>query len=339
MNKLKQAQQQLQNNQLKKPLETPTRESALASELEQINTKMVGKTKVVLHPATITFDTFSQRIKVHPLNRRNQLALAFRGVDDLVESLQEHGKFSERIVCQYKDGIYYTLDGSRRMAASTKCEMDIEIFYFTEEVSDEDVKDFIKVTDTSKKFSDYERIMMAKEDWEDIQLSIAVSGENDFSQEDFFKERSLPHSRTSFYEIKRIWEHVDIEFLKYGDLNKLVMENLYKISKFIVDLKKINKSVYNDEKLESIFKSAFEEIDNDFGDAWLGVDFIRVLKRQVGAPQVDKPKPITIEVVNNTDCKINFQESGKGWKLTGNSKLPNSIREQISELLKEYYEE
>ncbi|MCY9866101.1 ParB N-terminal domain-containing protein [Vibrio coralliirubri] len=323
-----------------------TQEQKLEQEISQLEKRIVGGVEVVIRRTLVQASEVDSKVVVHNLNKRSAILLSPRNIEKLVNDVKGNNcKINEPILCKYNSetGVYEAIDGSRRRKTASILEIDLPVEYFEEDLSDEVIKSHINSTNTSLDFSEYEKILIVKEEFETYKI------ENPDATDEMLKEyflvlledAKLGSGRSSFFKFKSIITHMHESFFVNGRVNNIIVRQLETLASLIGRLKKNNPSKYTHEYVANLFSQCFDALEEKYGDVYTGKELIKELKEREGLTSSTKPEkvaPKPTPIVSNDDCEISLLEHDGKWVVSGDALMPKSFREGLEKLIKEHFE-
>lgn len=344
------AQVQAEHNTTPKAEYTPmTNEQKLEQELSRLEKRVVGGVEVVIRRTLVNSDEVDSKVVVHRLNKRSPILLSARNIEKLRKDVESNNnKINEHVLCRYNSqtGIYEAIDGSRRRKVASMLQIDLPVEYFEEDLPDDVIKAHINSTNTSLDFSEYEKILIVKDEFEEFKVSNPDA--TDEQLRDYFlvllEDSKLGSGRSTYYKFRSIINHLHEDYFSNGRVNNIIVRQLETLASLIARLKKNNPSKYTHEYLTELFSKCFDELEEKYGDVYTGKELVKALKDQEGLssapaikPEKEIPKPTPI--VSNEDCEITILEHDGKWVVSGDALMSKAFREQLHQLIKQHYEE
>lgn len=323
-----------------KELNLPSKEETLQDTIKKLSKRIVGGTEVEVFKTLIRSRDVQSTVLVHKLNKRNQLFLQGKNVDDLIRDINENdGVINEPVLCYFDGSKYYAIDGSRRRMSAIKGEFDLPVEYFTNELPYGVIKSHINSTNTSKDFSDLEKLLTARDEYRDL-LHEHVDNE-EVKQTDLLVEvltaSGFATSAASVSRIKKIFEFIHEEYFEQALVNQISQDSIRKLSEYIAKFAKKGDSRFTREQLKPVFDELFAQLENDFGTEYTGAELLAAFKRKFSPKAVVSQPPVTNTLVENEDFTIKLVESANGWELKGNGKVPKSFKDDLQSLLDTHF--
>lgn len=323
-----------------KELSLPTKEETLQDTINKLSKRTVGGSEVVVSKTLVRANEVESKVLVHKLNTRNQLFLKRKNVDDLIADINSNnGVINEPILCYFDGDKYHAIDGSRRRMSAIKGGFDLPVEYFTVELSYKVIKSHINSTNTSKDFSDLEKLMTARNEYRDL-LHEHVDN-NEIKQKDLLVQvleaGGFSTSPASVSRIKKIFEYIHEEYFEFALVNQISQDSIRKLSEYIAKFSKIESSGFTKEQLKPKFDEVFAQLEEDFGEEYTGVELLAAFKKKVSPNAVLNQPPVTNKLIENEEFNIKLIESSKGWEIKGNGKVPKSFKNELQALLELHF--
>ncbi|KDM91059.1 hypothetical protein [Photobacterium galatheae] len=329
-----------------KALTLPTKESELLHEIDTLSKRMIGGVEVKVTKILIRAADIESKVQVHKLNMRIQSFLKRRNVDDLIADIEENsGVINEPVLCYFDGASYHAIDGSRRRMAALKGQFDLPLEYFTVDLPYKVIKAHINSTNTSKDFSDFEKIISARNEYRDL-LHANAEDESVKSKDlmvDVLESNGFSSSNASISRMKKIFDYMHEEYFEFARVNQISQDSIRKLSEFIAKFSKIDSDAFSKENLIRVFKSVFDELEVEYDGEYSGAEMLSMFRKKM-SPQGDNPKAqamlsSTSTLIENEDFKIELIESAKGWGVKGNGKLSKTFKEEFQQLLNKHYQD
>ncbi|MGR5559485.1 ParB N-terminal domain-containing protein [Vibrio fortis] len=179
------------------------------------------------------------KVKPHRLNPRLRLLLNKYSLHPLIQQMRENEQ-QKPIVAILSDGIYWTIDGTRRTSAAIFAEdLPLKVEYTTDDVLESDIKTYIEATDSKESWSAFERVVQMEAAYKELesQWRDGVDNSGVFQDKDFIEHWNATHEKTlaksSLSKNKKIWTHLKEDFFKSGNANRFDFNQLYKLATFV----------------------------------------------------------------------------------------------------------
>lgn len=305
---------------------------------EYFTPKRIGKNVYNFKKKIILNENISSVVKPHSLNPRVQSLVNKAALKELSDDIKDIGLI-ELPVALYKDGVYYTLDGSRRVKAILELGDDLTVAYTDEDVTVEDIGLFIKSTYKRESLSVYEEILRLKSDYDLMkrQMSLDSNGKiitdsefiNKYNAEMELEGTPSELKRSRFSNDKKIWSTITPDlFDEYAVVNKFTKVNLMALSRLSEAFKE-----------GDAFKVKFLELSKDLyelGKDWSGDEFVKNLRTNLASEHNIKAlaNKSTADVLWSDvtgEKSLEVKETKTGWILTSKNS-PLSLLE-IKELI------
>lgn len=273
------------------PLEMATKELIFKS----------GK-KTLAKRVVVKFNQIENQTTIHPLNIRNQNNLTPASLRDILPSIQQGGVHTEGFAIE-KNGKYSILESSRRRMACMLSKQDLPLYVFNaDQISDEDLKEFIASTFTQKKLS-YRELgynyptLMKQNNWSARELADHLN----LGRETIRKHLVAANINQNIIDIFPDPEGIPNSFYsKLAKVEKYLNENNVNISNFVaqLNLSEINNAdIYEMQLL--IMKMMLKSIEVNINkQKWLTNDIRKFSEKNKYAKihKSEDMKKITIEL-------------------------------------------
>ncbi|PSV01164.1 hypothetical protein [Photobacterium kishitanii] len=311
--------------------------SIKAANSEGFYKKKIGKNEYTFKRIIIPAIDVKNLVMSHPLNPRVQALLNKVSVGNLIRQISKSGAIQTPAVCLFdgEDGKYYALDGSRRKFSAVELGMDLPVEFSTDEISEEDIKLYIQSTDTSEKWSVFEKIK--KVEGEYFAFVDAWRDENAFAtwNDRLFVEVSEDiNSVSNLSAYKKIWTELDYDIFASGDANKFTQADLTSFATLVRKLRVNNKNELD--KVTNAINGAFEYVSDQFVDEWTPKMYFEALSAQLGIkspknPATEKNDLCVITDGEGEEFTVTYQQTPKGFRVNIPTKITN---EDLLEKLK-----
>ena len=164
-------------------------------------------------------------------------------------------------VCVCVDGVYYSLDGSRRTKVCELLGYPLTIEATDDYVSDEDCELYIKSTDVNTNQSIFEKAMVAFNEYMDVKSSRERVSAEKFKDASYAEETGMAVSHLT--RIKKVCTTYNYRFFENGDTNKFGFRELISMSQMVLK-QRVNKG----EKFDDLVDIVFSRCVDEFGSEW-----------------------------------------------------------------------
>ena len=295
--------------------------------------KRIGSGDYLFNRVVIPADKIKDMVKAHHLNPRIQSLLNPVSLAKLISDIKKTGGVQQPPICVCVDGVYYSIDGSRRTEACSLIGMPLTIEYTCDNVPDSDCELYIASTDVNTNQSVFEKSMVVFNNYIDFKSNWERTRSDRFKDEYFFDEFGIAKSHLG--RIKKICTIYNYRFFENGDTNKFGYRELLSMAGVVLKQRVNCGSDEFDAKVDNVFGLCLSE----FGDDWDVENFKDVFATEFN---IKRTSPV---LNDNRLCVITVMEDGelvdKNVSITKKKEsfvveVPVNCSDEIKEKLKQF---
>lgn len=319
-----------------------------AQTVEQLMYRVVGGQRFKVTNIIVPNKDLKEKVCVHPLNKRSPIMLSRRNMQGLLDDIKANNNIiNEAALCVYNPttNTYEAIDGSRRLKAATILGADLPILVIDQEISNDVIKAHIKSTNTSIDFSEYEKLLIVFEEFDEVELKNPSATEKE--RWEIFKvmleDEGFAIGRTHIYRYRCIYDEIKPNYFIHGRVNLFGAAGLDNIGRLLRKLRKSQPDLYTESKIEEIFKKTFDLVEDDYEHgSYTQKEFLNQFKKVIGvksnpAPKTE-PNVEVIKIFEDDDYSIELTKNGDvGWTITSNTPLPRALIDGIKQICEEKF--